>query len=48
VEFKTHHVEEGDSMYKISQMYGIKMQRLYQMNQMSQMFHYFQYFHLFR
>jgi len=34
VEFKTHLVAEGDSMYKISQMYGIKLLKLYQMNMM--------------
>jgi LysM repeat protein len=34
VEFKTHRVEEGENMYKISQMYGIKLRNLYQMNLM--------------
>ena len=34
VEFKTHVVEEGENMYKISQMYGIRLAMLYRMNLM--------------
>ncbi len=34
VEFKTHVVEEGENMYKISQMYGIRLANLYRMNLM--------------
>jgi len=34
VEFKTHVVEEGENMYKISQMYGIRLASLYKMNLM--------------
>lgn len=36
VEFKTHTVEEGENMYKISQMYGIRLNRLYRMNRMQE------------
>ena len=34
VEFRTHMVQDGESMYKISQMYVIKLQKLYVMNLM--------------
>lgn len=36
VEFKTHTVEEGETMYRISQMYGIKLKKLYQKNLMEE------------
>ena len=36
MEFKTHTVEEGENMYKISQMYGIRLGRLYRMNLMKE------------
>jgi LysM repeat protein len=36
VEFRFHTVEEGESMYKISQMYGIKLHKLLQKNLMQQ------------
>jgi len=32
VEFRYHTVEEGENMYKISQMYGIKLKHLYRLN----------------
>jgi LysM repeat protein len=32
VEFRTHTVKEGETMYKISQMYGIKLDALYKKN----------------
>jgi LysM repeat protein len=35
VEFPTHTVEAGETMYEISQMYGIKLKKLYQLNLMS-------------
>lgn len=35
VEFKYHTVEEGENMYHISQMYGIKLKHLYRMNMMN-------------
>ena len=34
VEFPYHTVEEGETMYRISQMYGIKLKKLYQKNHM--------------
>ena len=34
VEFKYHTVEEGENMYHISQMYGIRLKHLYRMNMM--------------
>ena len=34
VEFRYHTVEEGDNMYHISQMYGIRLKHLYRMNMM--------------
>jgi len=34
VEFRYHTVEEGETMYRISQMYGIKLKKLYQKNLM--------------
>lgn len=34
VEFPFHTVEEGETMYRISQMYGIKLNKLYQKNLM--------------
>jgi LysM repeat protein len=34
VEFRYHTVEEGQTMYEISQMYGIKLHKLYQKNLM--------------
>jgi LysM repeat protein len=34
VEFSYHIVEEGETMYEISQMYGIKMKKLYKLNLM--------------
>jgi len=34
VEFRYHTVEEGETMYKISQMYGIKLKKLYAKNNM--------------
>ncbi len=36
VEFKYHTVEEGENMYHISQMYGIKGKHLYRMNRMKE------------
>lgn len=36
VEFRYHTVEEGESMYQISQMYGIKLHKLYQKNLMKE------------
>ncbi len=36
VEFKYHTVEEGETMYQISQMYGIKLKKLYQKNLMKE------------
>lgn len=35
VEFSYHTVEAGETMYDISQMYGIKLKKLYQLNLMS-------------
>jgi LysM repeat protein len=35
VEFSYHTVEAGETMYDISQMYGIKLKKLYAMNSMS-------------
>jgi LysM repeat protein len=35
VEFKHHTVEAGETMYEISQMYGIKLKKLYQLNLMN-------------
>jgi hypothetical protein len=35
-EFKYHTVEEGENMYHISQMYGIKLKHLYRMNMMNE------------
>ena len=35
VEFPYHTVEAGETMYEISQMYGIKLKKLYQMNLMN-------------
>ena len=35
VEFRFHTVEEGETMYRISQMYGIKLRKLYQKNLMA-------------
>jgi LysM repeat protein len=35
VEFKFHLVEDGETMYEISQMYGIKLKKLYQLNLMN-------------
>ena len=35
VEFKYHTVEDGETMYEISQMYGIKLNKLYKMNLMN-------------
>jgi hypothetical protein len=34
VEYRFHTVEEGETMYQISQMYGIKLRKLLQMNLM--------------
>ena len=34
VEFKYHTVETGETMYDISQMYGVKLKKLYQLNLM--------------
>jgi hypothetical protein len=34
VEFSYHTVEAGESMYDISQMYGIKLKKIYHMNLM--------------
>ncbi|MCK5462822.1 MAG: LysM peptidoglycan-binding domain-containing protein, partial [Bacteroidales bacterium] len=34
VEFSYHTVEAGETMYDISQMYGIKLKKLYQLNLM--------------
>ncbi len=31
---ETHHVEEGETMFEISQIYGVKLKRLYKMNDM--------------
>ena len=36
VEFKYHTVEEGENVYHVSQMYGIKLKHLYRMNLMRQ------------
>ena len=36
VEFRLHTVEEGETMYRISQMYGIRLKKLYQMNLMEE------------
>jgi len=36
VEFRYHTVEEGETMYGISQMYGIKLHKLYQKNLMKE------------
>ncbi|KPK87003.1 MAG: hypothetical protein AMS27_03695 [Bacteroides sp. SM23_62_1] len=36
VEFKHHTVEEGETMYQISQMYGIKLHKLYKKNLMKE------------
>ena len=36
VEFKYHTVEEGENMYHVSQMYGVKLKYLYRMNMMNQ------------
>ncbi len=36
VEFRYHTVEEGETMYEISQMYGIKLHKLYQKNLMKE------------
>jgi LysM repeat protein len=36
VEFRYHTVEEGQTMYEISQMYGIKLHKLYQKNLMEE------------
>lgn len=36
VEFKYHTVKEGETMYQISQMYGIKLHKLYQKNLMKE------------
>ncbi|HPT22587.1 MAG TPA: LysM domain-containing protein [Bacteroidales bacterium] len=30
-----HNVSEGDTMYQISQLYGIKLKRLYELNRMT-------------
>ena len=34
MEFSYHTVEAGETMYEISQMYGIKLKKLYQLNLM--------------
>ena len=36
VEFRFHTVEEGETMYRISQMYGIKLKKLYRKNLMKE------------
>lgn len=36
VEFRFHTVEKGDTMYRISQMYGIRLKKLYKMNLMEE------------
>ena len=35
VEYPTHEVEAGETMYEISQMYAIKLKKLYRLNLMS-------------